>query len=129
MEYAFLVGRIILAMYYVMMGAMHFMQLEMMTGYAASKKVPAPKLAIIGSGLLLLIGGLSIGTGIYPLIGIICIVAFLLPVSLMMHNFWAIEDEQMKMAEMTNFMKNMGLMASALMFLAIPTPWVLSLGL
>ena len=128
MEYAFLVGRIILAMYYVMMGAMHFMQLEMMTGYAASKKVPAPKLAIIGSGLLLLIGGLSIGTGIYPLIGIICIVAFLLPVSLMMHNFWAIEDEQMKMAEMTNFMKNMGLMASALMFLAIPTPWVLSLG-
>jgi len=128
MEYAFLVGRIILAMYYVMMGAMHFMQFEMMTGYAASKKVPAPKLAIIGSGLLLLIGGLSIGTGIYPIVGIIFIVAFLLPVSLMMHNFWAIEDEQMKMAEMTNFMKNMGLMASALMFLAIPTPWVLSLG-
>jgi len=127
MDIVFLVGRIILAMYYVMMGAMHFMQLEMMTGYAASKKVPAPKLAVMGSGLLLLVGGLSLGTGIQPIIGVICVVAFLLPVSLMMHNFWTIEDEQMKMAEMTNFMKNMGLMASALMFLAIPTPWVLSL--
>ena len=127
MDIVFLVVRIILAMYYVMMGAMHFMQLEMMTGYAASKKVPAPKLAVMGSGLLLLVGGLSIGTGFQPIIGVICVVAFLLPVSLMMHNFWNIENEQVKMAEMTNFMKNMGLMASALMFLAIPTPWVLSL--
>ncbi len=127
MDNLFLVGRVILAMYYVMMGAMHFMQLESMAGYAASKKMPAPKLAVMGSGLLLLIGGLSIGTGFQPLVGVICIVAFMLPVSLMMHNFWTIEDDQMKMAEMTNFMKNMGLMASALMFLAIPTPWVLSL--
>jgi uncharacterized membrane protein YphA (DoxX/SURF4 family) len=99
----------------------------MLTGYAASKKVPLPKLAVMGSGLLLLVGGLSIGTGFLPLVGVICIVAFLLPVTLMMHNFWAIEDEQMKMTEMTNFMKNMGLMASALMFLAIPTPWPFSL--
>jgi len=127
MDILFLVGRIILGSYYVIMSVMHFAQLEMLTGYAASKKVPLPKLAVMGSGLLLLVSGLSIGTGFLPLVGVICIVAFLLPVTLMMHNFWAIEDEQMKTTEMTNFMKNMGLMASALMFLAIPIPWPFSL--
>jgi hypothetical protein len=46
----------------------------------------------------------------------------------MIHNFWAVEDQQMKMAEMVNFTKNLALAASALMFLAIPTPWPFSLG-
>jgi hypothetical protein len=45
-----------------------------------------------------------------------------------MHNFWAETDQMTKMMQMTQFVKNMGLMSSALMFLAIPQPWPLSLG-
>jgi uncharacterized membrane protein YphA (DoxX/SURF4 family) len=78
--------------------------------------------------LLLLLGGLSILLGYQPTIGAILIVIFLVPVAFMMHNFWAIEDPQMKMVEMVNFMKNLALAASALMFLAIPQPWPFSLG-
>ncbi len=128
MEIAFLIGRIILGIYYLFNASNHFMRLEMMSGYAASKGVPAPKLAVIVSGLLLVIGGLSILTGFQPLIGVIALVVFFLPVTFMMHNFWAVEDQQMKIMEMIQFMKNMGLMSSALMFLAIPTPWPFSLG-
>jgi len=128
MEIAFLIGRIIVGVYYLFNAASHFMQLEMMSGYAGSKGVPAPKSAVAGSGLLLLIGGLSILLGYQPLIGVIALVLFLLPVTFMMHNFWAIEDPQMKMSDMVNFMKNMALLGSALMFLAIPTPWPFSLG-
>ncbi|MFQ5409482.1 MAG: DoxX family protein [Anaerolineales bacterium] len=128
MEIAFLIGRIILGVYYIFMGINHFMRLEMMSGYAGMKGVPAPKLAVIGSGLLLLLGGLSILTGFQPVIGAILIVVFLVPVAFMMHNFWAVEDEQAKMAEMTNFMKNLALAASALMFLLIPAPWPFGLG-
>lgn len=123
MDVIFLIGRIIVGLYYIISAANHFMQLEMMSGYAGSKNVPASKLAVIVTGLLLLIGGLSILTGFQPIIGVIALVLFFLPVTFMMHNFWAIEDKQMKMNEMVNFMKNMGLLGSALMFLAIPQPW------
>lgn len=128
MDVIFLIGRIIVGVYYIISAANHFMQLEMMSGYASSKNVPASKLAVIVSGLLLLIGGLSILTGFQPVIGVIALAIFFLPVTFMMHNFWAVEDEQMKMNEMINFMKNMGLLGSALMFLAIPQPWPLGLG-
>jgi uncharacterized membrane protein YphA (DoxX/SURF4 family) len=53
---------------------------------------------------------------------------FLVPVAFIMHNFWAVQDPQMKMVEMVNFTKNLALAASALMFLAIPQPWPFSLG-
>lgn len=128
MTIAFLIGRIILGVYYLFNASNHFFRLGMMSGYAASKGVPAPKLMVLVSGTLLALGGLSILTGFQPLIGVILLVLFFLPVSFVMHNFWAVPDPQMRMMEMTNFIKNMALMASALMFLAIPTPWPFSLG-
>lgn len=128
MEIAFLIGRIVLGIYYLFNASNHFMRLDMLTGYAGSKGVPAPRLAVAGSGAILGLGGLSILLGFQPVIGVALIVIFLVPVALMMHNFWTVEDPQMKMVEMTQFMKNMALAASALMFLAIPTPWPFSLG-
>ncbi len=128
MEILFLIGRIIVGVFYLFNALNHFTQVNMLTGYAQSKGVPAPKVAVLGSGLLLLIGGLSILLGYQPVIGVAAVVIFFLGVTFKMHNFWAIDDPQMKVMEMTNFMKNMALMGSALMFLAIPTPWPYSLG-
>jgi len=128
MEILFLIGRIVLGAYYLFNAFNHFRNLEMMTGYAASKGVPSPRLAVAGTGVLLLLGGLSILLGYQPTIGVLLIVIFLVPVAFMMHNFWAVQDPQMKMAEVVNFMKNIALAASALMFLAIPQPWPFSLG-
>lgn len=128
MEIAFLIGRIIAGLYYTSAGLKHFQQLDMMAGYARSKGVPAPKLAIAGSGLLIIIGGLDILLGYRPVIGVIAIVLFLLPVTFTIHNFWSVQDPQQKMAEMVNFTKNLGLIGSALMFLAIPQPWPYSIG-
>ncbi len=124
----FLVGRIIYGGFFLMMALNHFTQQEMLTGYAASKGVPSPRLAVLGTGLVLLIGGLSFITGFLPAVGVAALVIFLLLVSFQMHNFWAIDDPQMKAVEMTQFMKNMALLGAALMSLAIPTPWPLSLG-
>jgi uncharacterized membrane protein YphA (DoxX/SURF4 family) len=126
MQMAFLIGRIIVGGYYIMSGIRHFTSLNETAGYAASKGVPAPKLAVAGSGVLILIGGLSVLLGYQPVIGVAAIVLFLLGVSPMMHNFWAIQDPMRKMSEMINFTKNMALLGSALMFLAIPQPWAYS---
>jgi len=126
MAVAFLIGRIIVGLYYINSGIRHFTHLNMMAGYAGSKGVPLPKLAVPGSGALLVIGGLSLLLGYQPVIGIVAVVLFLIGVSPMMHNFWAVQDPMQKMAEMVNFTKNMALLGSALMFLAIPQPWAYS---
>ncbi|MBI2145907.1 DoxX family protein [Candidatus Woesearchaeota archaeon] len=125
-EILFLIGRVIVGLYFIMNGFNHFAKMKMMVGYAKSKNVPLAKLAVPATGLLLLLGGLSFLLGYYPQIGVLLIAVFLIPVSFIMHNFWAVPPEQ-KMVEMVNFMKNMALLGSALMFLAISTPWAFSL--
>ncbi len=122
-----LVGRIIFGGFFISSGVNHFIGFQMMTQYAKMKGVPFPAFSQGITGLLLLLGGLSILFGIYPYVGILFLVVFLLPVSLLMHNFWTIADPQLRMADKVNFMKNMALLGAILMFLAIPLPWALSL--
>lgn len=128
MEIAFLIGRILVAFFHLLNAANHFSQSHTLSQYAASKGVPIPRVAVLVSGLLLLVGGLSILTGFQPTVGVLALVLFYLAVTFKMHNFWAIKDEMARMGEMVNFMKNLAIMGSALMFLAIPQPWQFSLG-
>jgi putative oxidoreductase len=109
-------------------GFNHFAQLNMMTGYAKSKGIPAPALAVGGSGVLLFLGGLSLLLGYHPTIGAALLVIFLLGVSFGIHNFWTVQDQQAKLGEMTHFLKNMAILGLLLMTLAIPRPWLMSLG-
>ncbi len=127
MNIAFLVGRIIVGIYYLYNGINHFIKFGAMTEYAKYKGVPLAEVAVAVSGLLLLAAAFTIISGIFPEIGVVSLVLFFLPVTFMMHNFWAAGQEQ-QMAEMINFSKNMALMGSALMFLGIKKPWAFSLG-
>ena len=124
---AFLIGRVIVGGFFLMNGFNHFAQLNMMTGYAKSKGVPAPALAVGGSGVLLFLGGLSLLLGYHPTIGAALLVTFLLGVSFGIHNFWTVQDQQAKQVEMTNFLKTMAILGLLLMTVAIPRPWLMSL--
>ncbi|MGD0339885.1 MAG: DoxX family protein [Bacteroidota bacterium] len=123
MDILFVIGRIIFGGYFIFGGINHFRHLKMMSEYSKMKGVPLPGAAVSFSGLLLLIGGIAIFLGAYVRLGVLSLALFLIPVSFMMHNFWKIQDPQMKMGEMVNFMKNMALLGAALMLLAIPRPW------
>ena len=124
---AFLIGRVIVGGFFLMNAFNHFAQFNMMTGYAKSKGVPAPALAVGGSGVLLFLGGLSLLLGYHPTIGAALLVTFLLGVSFGIHNFWTVQDQQAKQVEMTNFLKNMAILGLLLMTVAIPRPWLMSL--
>ncbi|GBD34804.1 hypothetical protein HRbin35_00555 [bacterium HR35] len=127
-DYILLLSRLILGLYFLYNAFNHFKNLNMLSQYAQSKNVPAPKLAVLVTGILLLIGGLSILLGTYIQIGVLALTLFFLPVSFMMHNFWSVQDPQMKMMETINFMKNMAIWAGVLALLFIPQPWPFSLG-
>lgn len=128
MEIIFLIARIVLGLYYLFNASNHFFQVKMMAGYAASRGVPAPEASVIVSGMLLFIGEPSILTGYKPSVGIIALVIFFIPATFIMHSFWTVSDQMMKMGEMVNFLKNIALLASAVMLLSIPQPWSMSLG-
>ena len=129
MNIAFLIGRIIFGGYWLMASFNHFKNLNTLSGYAKAKGTPFPKLAVAGTGVILLAGGLSMLLGVYPVIGIILLIVFLVGVSFQMHNFWKVDDVQMKQVDMINFTKNMALVGALLMFLLLPHPWPMSLGL
>jgi uncharacterized membrane protein YphA (DoxX/SURF4 family) len=129
MDVLFLIGRIVFGGYFLFNGMNHFRNRSMLTQYATSKGVPAPGLAVVGTGLLLLLGGLSVLLGFWPQYGLWLIAAFLIGVSPQMHNFWAVSDPNQKMADMVNFTKNMALLGAALMMLRLTGgPWPFSLG-
>lgn len=102
------------------------MNLEVMSRYAESKGTPAPKIAVAGSGVMLLVGGLSVVLGVLPVIGLTLIILFVLPVSFVIHDFWAVPEEQ-KMNEQIHFMKNMALAGAALALLYGASSWPLAL--
>ena len=124
---AFLVGRILVGGYYLMSAFHHFTQYHQLARAAAAHGVPAPEVAVLGAGVLLLVAGLSFLLGIFPRLGVAAIVAFLVPVTLVMHAFWADRDPTLRMNDLINFTKNVALLGSSLMFLAVPRPWPYSL--
>lgn len=127
MESAFLVGRVILGSYFLYSAFNHFTHVSTMSSYAASKGVPMASVAIVASGVLLAIAGLTFLLGWLPKLGVAAAALFLVPVTFIMHAFWNAPDAQARMADLTHFTKNLALLAATLMFLAIPEPWPLSL--
>lgn len=117
-DIAFLVGRILFGGYFLMNGLNHLTKHSMITAYAASKGVPAPGLAVAGSGLLILLGGLGALLGVMTY-SLILILIFLIPVTLIMHRFWIIEDPTARMGEMINFTKNVALIGACLIMLGL----------
>ena len=122
MDIVLIIGRVLFSLIFVASGVAHLTKLEAMTGYAQYKKVPAAKLSVIATGLMLIIGGLYVALGIYADLGALILAIFLLLSAFKMHDFWTISDEQAKQSEMTSFMKNLALAgASLIIFVLVGT--------
>lgn len=119
MDVVILIGRILFVALFLNSAVGHFTQTTSMAGYAQSRGVPAPKLATLVGGVLLLLGGLSVLLGIWPDLGALLLVIFLVPTALMMHPFWRESDQQSRMTEMINFLKDISLAGASLMLLGL----------
>jgi putative oxidoreductase len=123
-----LIGRILYGGFFLMSGLNHFTKMNMYKQFTASKGIPAPALAVGGSGLLILLGGLSVLLGFQPHIGLLLIAIFLVGVTPGMHAFWNVSEPMARMADQVNFMKNVALLGAALAMAAIPQPWSMTIG-
>jgi uncharacterized membrane protein YphA (DoxX/SURF4 family) len=126
----FLLGRILFGATLAFMGLNHFMDVDTMAGYAEFKGLPAPRFSVIASGLLLVLGGLGVVLGAFPVLAAGALAAFLLVSAVTMHDFWSIDDPEEKQNEMTSFLKNVYGAGAAVALLAVGgTAWPYALGL
>jgi len=86
-------------------------------GYAASAGVPAPSILVPLSGIIASLGGLSILLGFKARIGAWLIVLFLVPVTLMMHNWWTVADPAARQMQHIMFHKNLAMLGAALLII------------
>lgn len=107
-----LLGRILFSAIFIMSGPNHFKAETI--GYAAAQGVPLASIAVPLSGIIALLGGLSIALGYRAKLGAWLIALFLVPVTLMLHRFWGLSDPQASMLQLAMFMKNASLLGAAL---------------
>ena len=67
-----------------------------------------------------ILGGLSVLLGFYGRIGAVALIVFLIPTSLIFHNFWAADAAQQQ-NQMIHFMKNVAIMGGLFMVAALGT--------
>jgi putative oxidoreductase len=106
-------GRFFFVLIFLMAGANHFSRQTI--AFAASQGVPLASIAVPLSGVLAIAGGLSILLGYRAKLGAWLIVLFLIPVTLMMHKFWTVQDPMMAQIQMILFMKNVAMLGGALL--------------
>ena len=106
-------GRFFFVLIFLMSGPLHFSKQEV--AYAAAQGVPLASLLVPFSGVLAFAGGLSILLGYRAKLGGWLIVLFLVPVTLMMHKFWLVQDPMMAQIQMILFMKNASMLGAALL--------------
>ena len=117
-------GRLFYVAIFLMSGLTHFTAGPI--AYAAAAGVPFPSLAVPASGVIALAGALSILLGYRARIGAWLLVLFLVPVTLMMHNFWALKDPMVAQMQMAMFMKNLSMLGGALLISQFGAgPWSL----
>jgi putative oxidoreductase len=106
-------GRALFAAIFILGALAHFG--PQAVAYAAKQGVPAASIAVPLSGILALAGGLMVLLGFRAKLGAWLIVLFLVPVTLMMHRFWATTDPMMASIQQVMFMKNLSMLGGALL--------------
>jgi uncharacterized membrane protein YphA (DoxX/SURF4 family) len=117
----FLIGRVLLGGVLAYLGVSNMLDAESNVEYARSAGIPLASIAVPVSFSLLILGGLGILFGIFPVLASLGIVAFFTGVTPAMHPFWRIDDPEERSQEKTQFLVNVALLGSALIVLALGT--------
>ena len=119
MDLIVLIARILFAYLLIGSGSGHLTQSSAMAGYAKSRRVPAPRLAVQVSGVGLVLGGAAILFGVWGDLAALLVAVLLLAVAVVMHAFWRETDALVRMNEMVQFNKDVALAAGALALFAL----------
>jgi len=119
MELLFIIGRLIVGIYFLHAGINHFFNAKHLAGYASSKGVPLAKAGVIISGITFTIGGISLIGWIAPLLGLALLIVTLIPITILMHSFWKGSDPMQRANDKVAFNKNLAIMGAMILIVAL----------
>jgi len=120
MDTLVLAGRILYGGAMVFAGFINYLHLKELAELTKSKGVPLPTLCVVIASIICILGGLSILANYQIKIGVLLIWVFLVPATVIIHNFWTVKDPMLKGHEVGHFLKNILILAGALILLSIP---------
>ncbi len=100
------VGRVLLALMFILAGWSKLTGIEGTAGYIASGGLPFPTVLAVIVGLLELFGGLAIAFGFQARWAALALGLFTLAASVLFHKFWAVPADQAFVQQLM-FMKNL----------------------
>lgn len=100
-----LIGRILLALMFVLAGFTKISGFAGTVGYMQAKGIPAASVLAVLTIVLELVGGLALVFGFYTRWAALALGLFTLLVTFIFHNFWA-QPEAQQMIQQLMFMKN-----------------------
>jgi uncharacterized membrane protein YphA (DoxX/SURF4 family) len=109
MNYIPLIARVCLSLVFLYSGIKNITAFSATQQMIAEKGLPLPGLMLLGNIVFQLIGTISLILGYKLRWGAILLILFLIPTTLVFHNFWANPKETI------SFLKNVGLIGGLLM--------------
>jgi putative oxidoreductase len=107
------IGRTLFAFIFVLSVIGHFS--SALIAQASAHGVPFATIVVPLSGILALVGGVSVILGYRARFGAFLLLVFLVPVTLVMHKLWGIADPQLAMMQRVHFLKNTSLIGACLL--------------
>jgi putative oxidoreductase len=119
-----LLGRLFFVLIFLLTAASHFSSQTI--AHAAAHGVPLASIAVPLSGVLAIVGGFSILLGYRAKVGAWLLALFLVCVTPVMHDFWAVADPVAHQTQYVMFMKNVCMLGAALLISQLGAgPWSL----
>ncbi|MGH9245395.1 MAG: DoxX family protein [Acidimicrobiales bacterium] len=115
-----LAGRIVLALFFAFAGYRHLTGGQHLVGYAQSVGFPVPAVASWPTGAWLVAASVSIGAGIWPDIGALMLIAFLVPAAAWFHTFWKVPEDQVQ-TQTQYFWRNVALVGACVALFGVFT--------
>lgn len=112
-----LIGRVLLALIFVVSGYGKIGGFDGTAAYMASKGLPLVSVLLVLTIIVELGGGLMIMLGVKARIAATALFLFLIPVTAIFHGFWAVDAASAQMQQIM-FMKNVAIMGGLLLVAA-----------
>ncbi len=111
-SYLPLLGRVLLGLIFVMSAVSKITGFEGTQEYMAAQGMPATAVFLVGAIVVELLGGASVILGLWPRVGAIALVLFLIPATLIFHTDFG------DRTQMIMFLKNLSIMGGLLLLTA-----------
>ncbi len=109
------IGRFLFSLIFIISGFNHFTSGSV--SYADSMGLPLADFLVPISGLMAIVGGTSLLIGLHARAGGVLLLFFLIPVTLIMHNFWRTQDPIEAQMQLIHFLKNTALIGGIILII------------